>query len=93
MIMATDSAKLIVQVQPNARRNEVLGFENGVLRVKVNAPPVEGKANKGLIELLSKALGIKKSNIEIQKGATSKRKVVMIEDMTLADISELLGNL
>ena len=91
--MATDSVRLTVQVQPNAKRSEVLGFENGVLRMKVSAPPVEGKANKGVIELLSKALGIKKSNIEIQKGATSKRKVVMIEDMTLADISTRLGNL
>lgn len=91
--MAMDSVRLTVQVQPNAKRSEVLGFENGVLRVKVSAPPVEGKANKGVIELLSKTLGIKKSSIEIQKGATSKRKVVLIEDITLADISARLGNL
>ncbi len=91
--METDSARLIVQVQPNAMRNEVLGFENGVLRIKVSAPPIKGKANKKLIEFLSEVLEVSKSRIEIEKGLTSKRKTVLVEGMTQSQVSECLGNL
>ncbi|MBT4511342.1 MAG: YggU family protein [Chloroflexi bacterium] len=91
--MEMDSARLIVQVQPNARRNEVIGFENGVLRIKVTAPPIKGKANKRLIEFLSEVLGVSKSRIEIEKGLTSKRKAIFVQGMTQSQVSECLGNL
>ena len=78
-------------MQPNARRNEVLGFEDGVLRVKIAAPPVKGKANKELIDFLSQLLGVSKSNINIDKGLTSRRKVIAIKGLSQAEILQRLG--
>ncbi len=79
-------AIVTIQVQPNARRNEVVGFEEGVLRVKIAAPPVKGKANKELIDFLSKLLGVSKSSITIEKGLTSRRKVIAIEGLSQAEV-------
>ncbi len=76
--MADKKTTLTLQVQPNAKRNEVLGFAEGILRLKIAAPPVEGKANKELISFLSKTLGINKSSITIDRGHTSKVKIVTI---------------
>ncbi|MEA1958277.1 MAG: DUF167 domain-containing protein [Chloroflexota bacterium] len=72
---------LTIQVQPNARRNEVLGFTEGILRLKIAAPPVEGKANKEGISYLSKVLDVAKSGITIERGHTSRTKVISIEGM------------
>ena len=49
-----------VRVVPNAKKNEIVGVEGGVLRVRVSAPPVGGKANEVLVEFLAKALGVRK---------------------------------
>jgi uncharacterized protein len=76
--MADKKTTLTLQVQPKAKRNEVLGFAEGILRLKIAAPPVEGKANKELISFLSKTLGINKSSITIDRGHTSKVKIVTI---------------
>ena len=80
-----------MQIQPNARRNEVLGFEEGILRVKIAAPPVKGKANKELVDFLSGLLGVSKGSITIEKGLTSRRKLVVIEGLSQAQILERLG--
>lgn len=76
--MSERQESITIQVQPNARRNEVLGFEDGILHVKIAAPPVKGKANRELIELLSKLLGVSKGSISIERGITGRRKVIAI---------------
>ena len=81
---------LTIQAHPNAKRNEVLGFEDGVLRLKIAAPPVEGKANKELISFLSKTLGIRKSGITIDRGETSKIKIVTILGLDREQIYEMI---
>lgn len=80
--------KINVRVQPGARKNQLLGFQEDVLRVKIAAPPVEGKANRELIVFLSEVLGIRKSDITIEKGATTKRKMVGITGITKAQVME-----
>lgn len=89
--MSQKQTSIIVQVQPNARRNEVVGFEEGVLRVKIAAPPLKGKANKELIAFLSQLLGVSKSSITIDKGLTSRRKVIAVEGLSQAQILQRLG--
>ena len=84
-------ANVPIQVQPNAARNEVVGFEEGVLRVRIAAPPVKGKANRELIDFLSKRLGVSKGSITIEKGLTSRRKVVAIEGLSHAEVLRRLG--
>jgi len=77
---------LQVKVTPNASRNEITGLIDGVLQVKVAAPPVKGKANKELTAFLSQALGVKKSSLSIVKGQTSRNKVIAIEGLSRDDI-------
>ncbi|MGQ9464877.1 MAG: DUF167 domain-containing protein [bacterium] len=71
-------SKLInIRVIPNSKKDEVIQ-ESGGLKVKITAPPVEGKANKALVELLAEYFNVKKNKIRIIKGEKSKNKVIMI---------------
>ena len=65
------------KIVPNSSKNEIIKSEDG-LKVKITAQPVEGKANKALIEFLSKTFKISKSSFKIIKGETSKEKTVLI---------------
>jgi uncharacterized protein (TIGR00251 family) len=76
------NARLTIKVTPNAGRNAIVGFKEGVLLVKVAAPPEKGKANKELIDFLAEKLGIKKSSVLIVKGQTSRFKSIVIEGMS-----------
>ena len=67
-----------VHVQPNANQNKVTGFRDGILQVKIAAPPIKGKANRELVKFLSSLLGISKSDLSIEKGATGKTKTIAI---------------
>ncbi|MCJ7743156.1 MAG: DUF167 domain-containing protein [Dehalococcoidales bacterium] len=74
--------KIVVQVQPKAKQNQVLRYADGVWHLKIAAPPVEGKANQGLVNFLSEVLGISKASLTIEKGLTAKRKVIAVKGMT-----------
>ena len=89
--MKEEQSKIMVQVQPNASQNGVTRFEDGVLHLRITAPPVKGKANWELIAFLSDILGVPKSNLTIEKGMTSKRKIVAIEGLAQQQVTELLG--
>ena len=82
---------LHIKVTPNASRNEILGFTDGVLQVKIAAPPVRGKADRELTSFLSQALGVSKSSISIVKGQTSRNKVITIDGLTQSDIVKRLS--
>ena len=73
---------IVIQVQPNASQNKVVRFEEGVWHLKIAAPPVKGKANQELIKFFSDILGISKSNLTIEKGMTSKRKIIAVNGLT-----------
>jgi len=60
----------------------VLGFKDRALHLRIAAPPVKGKANQELIKFLSDILGVSKSNLTIEKGMTSKMKVIGISGLT-----------
>ncbi len=75
--------KLKVWVQPNAKKNEIDGEFDGCLKVKIKAPPVEGKANKELLRFLCKILGVKSKNLEIKTGEKSRKKVILIKTKDL----------
>jgi hypothetical protein len=70
---------LTVRVAPSSSKNEVVGWmSNGVLKIKIAAPPVDGKANTELVAFLSKILKLPKTEIEITNGLTSKKKTVRL---------------
>jgi uncharacterized protein len=71
--------KITVQVKPNARRDEVLIREDGVYVVKVSVPPIEGRANERLIEILAAYFKKPKRSIDILAGAHGKHKIVEIQ--------------
>jgi len=65
---------IAVRAQPGARRNAIAGEQNGALKVAVTAPPDKGRANKAIEEVLAVALGLKKSQVELVSGPTSRDK-------------------
>jgi uncharacterized protein (TIGR00251 family) len=69
---------LKVKVEPRSSRKGISGLIGDSLKVKVHAPPVGGAANEELIEILSKEFGIKKSDIQIVRGNSSRDKIVEI---------------
>ena len=80
--------QLHVRATPNARRSEIVGWEEEaqvgrVLRVRIAAPPVDGKANVALREFLAKSLGLSKSLVTLEKGGSSRYKTFRIPDDTL----------
>jgi uncharacterized protein len=85
MILLRESKKGLsfdIQVIPHASRVELVGVQDGVLKIKVTAPPVEGAANDACIKLLAGELGLKKSQMEISSGAKSRKKTIMIKDIS-----------
>jgi len=82
-------AALTVRVTPRARRNELAGIlEDGTLRVRISAPPVEGKANLALVTFLAMALGVRKNRIEIVAGQKGLDKIVSILDLSSQEVEE-----
>ncbi len=79
---ASESARLAVRVQPRASRDEVLGWRDGVLRVRVTAPPVEGSANVAVVALVARALGVKPSAVCLVHGHTGRDKLVSVAGLT-----------
>ena len=84
-------AEISVRVHPNAARNEVTGVIDGIYQVRVSAPPVKGKANKELVAYLSRFLGVSKSQIDIIKGHTTRKKIIAIDGLTQEDITKRLS--
>jgi uncharacterized protein len=84
-------AALTVRVTPRARRTEVAGvLEDGTLRIRVTAPPVEGRANSALVEFLAEVLGTRKSRVEIVAGEKGLDKIVTIAGMAAEDVQRKL---
>ena len=89
--MADSAGTLIkVKVIPRSSRTEILGKENDIYGMKLTAPPVEGKANKAVIELLAEKLGVPKREIEIVSGKTGRLKTIRIRGLTAGEVAQAL---
>lgn len=89
MFQETDNGLLLtVRIVPNSSKNEIVKTENGI-KIKITAQPVDGKANKALIEFLSKKLKIPKSAIEIVRGETSKEKTLFLKTDNAKKIEDI----
>ena len=80
-----------VKVLPRASKDQIVGQENGVFKVKLTAPPVEGRANKALNAFLAKRLGLPKGSVEIVSGKRSRLKSVRIDGLTGEAVKALLN--
>src|SRR5689334_14252259 len=83
---AAPSCTVAIKAIPNAPRNEIVGWLADALKVKVHAPPVEGKANEGLCAFLADTLGLPRRAVSVLRGDTSRQKLVRIDGLTLAEI-------
>ena len=79
-------AVLELLVQPRASRTRVVGEHDGRLKVQLAAPPVEGEANRALVELLAGALSVRKVDVVIARGDTGRRKTVRVAGVTAAQV-------
>ena len=76
------SVRFAVRVQPRSSRTGIDGMHGDALRVRINAPPVDGAANAAVIEALAAALGVARRAVSIISGTTSRSKVVEVREMT-----------
>ena len=81
---------LDVHVQPRARTSEVVGFHGEAIKVRLRSPPVEGAANEELIRLLADLLKIDRRDVELVRGAKSRRKRIRINGLALDHIYRAL---
>lgn len=83
-----EGCTLAVRAQPGARKNAVVGEHAGALKVAVTAPPEDGKANTALLELLRVWLGVRRSELELIVGATSRGKTFLVRGITAEELAE-----
>lgn len=87
----TDTKTTIrVRVLPRTSKNQIVGIDGGVFKVKLTAPAVEGKANKALVQFLAKKLGLPKRDIEIVSGERSREKSLKINGLSVEEVMGIL---
>jgi uncharacterized protein len=84
---------ITIRVQPRASKNKVDGVQGGVLKIRLTAPPVEGEANRAIIDFLSRVLELKKSAFSIDTGLRSREKRVRVEDVTREWLEEAFSKI
>lgn len=85
--------RLAVQITPNAKKTEVIGVLDDVLKLRLQAQPIEGKANDALVKFIASTLGVARSAVTITHGQTSKKKLIKVTSASLtpATAAQLLN--
>ena len=83
---------LKVKVTPRASRSAIVGTSAGALLVRLSAPPVEGAANRALVEFLAEALGVRRSQVQLIRGATSRVKLIHIDGLSAEELRQRLAS-
>ena len=92
MISSKDNGVIIeIRVVPRAAHSEIAGAIDGVLKVRLHAPPVDGAANDELVRLIARHFGVGKSSVRIIAGSAAKRKRVFIEGIEESTASSILS--
>ena len=86
-----DGVELAVLVQPRASRTRVVGEHDGLLKIQLAAPPVEGEANAALLEFLAKRLGVPRRQVTLAAGDTSRRKRVAVRGLGAAEVEAVMS--
>ena len=87
---AENGVYISLHIQPGAKREAVAGLFGTSLKIALNAPPVDGKANAALLRFLAGKLGIPKRQIELCSGASSRDKRVFVSGLTIEQVKSLL---
>ena len=83
---------LTLHIQPGAKKTEVAGLYGDALKIRLAAPPVDGKANAALIAFVADRLGVARSAVNLKSGQTSRRKVIEVLAVSADDAQRLLQN-
>ncbi len=84
--------RVAVQITPNAKKTEVVGVHDDALKLKLQAQPIEGRANEALVKFLASRLSVPKSAVTITHGHTNKRKLVEVKGaVTVDEVVRALG--
>lgn len=86
-----DGVVLALHIQPGAKRTECAGLHGEALKIRLAAPPVDGKANEALIAYLAKTLGVAKSQVELVSGQSSRAKRVRIGAVSAESVAAALA--
>lgn len=86
----TGGVRVHLFIQPKSSKNEVVGPHNGEIKIKITAPPIDGRANEGLIEFLSDYFDIPKRNVLLVKGDTGRHKTVDLLGISESQARQLL---
>ena len=81
-----------IQVTPHASHAQLVGVQEGILKIKVTALPVEGAANEACIKLLAKTFDLRKNQLGIFAGAKSRKKTVLVKDVSRAELEMKINN-
>ncbi|HSB12513.1 MAG TPA: DUF167 domain-containing protein [Blastocatellia bacterium] len=84
---------LRVRVQPRASRTEIVGEHAGAIKLRLAAPPVNGKANEECRRFLARLLGVSAGSVEIIAGESSRDKIIRIRDVNAAHLEKAIANL
>ena len=85
MLMVTQKAghvEIRVRVQPGAPRNELIGELDGILKIKIAAPPVDGKANEACRKFIAALLDVSPSSVHVSSGARSRTKTITVRNIS-----------
>ena len=77
----TEGWLLSLHVQPGAKNSSVSGMHGDALKIRIAAPPVEGKANEALIAFIARQLGVPKRQVSVERGTSSREKTVRVADV------------
>jgi len=75
---------IVIDAKPNSKVSSIVGISDEGVRVNIGAPPKEGEANKELVEFLAGALGVRKTDVSLDKGSKSKSKIIVVEGINPA---------
>ncbi len=90
-VRESDSAVTFsVKVLPRASKNQIAGMEGDAVKIRLNAPPVEGKANDALVKFLAEALGVSRAQVEIVTGHSSRHKIVRVRGVTARQMEDAI---
>ncbi|MGE5405524.1 MAG: DUF167 domain-containing protein [Candidatus Saccharibacteria bacterium] len=90
---SANGIRIEIKVIPRSSRNQLAGFQDGALKVKLTAPPVEGEANQALIAYLADVFKVSKRDVTIIRGETARNKLVEVCGVTLTQAEQILGKI
>lgn len=84
------SASLLLHIQPGAKRTEIVGLHGDALKIRLAAPPVDGKANAALIAFFAEQLDVPRSAVSLEAGAAARRKRISVQGASEASLARLI---